>query len=65
MSTTPANVSPLVAWLLRPDTPVTGRVFYCKGGEIRQLLGWNYGKSIDKGARWTVDELDQEMNSLV
>lgn len=61
----PGNVSPLVAWLLREQNSVTGKVFYSKGGEIRQFLGWHYGAVIDKGARWRVDELDEGMAGLV
>ncbi|MDG3008967.1 SDR family NAD(P)-dependent oxidoreductase [Rhodococcus sp. D2-41] len=61
----PGNVSPVVAYLLTEQCPANGSVFYAKGGEIRQFLGWQYGKTIDKGARWTVDELVQEMSGLV
>ena len=61
----PGNVSPVVAYLLTEQCTANGSVFYAKGGEIRQFLGWQYGKVIDKGARWTVDELVQEMSSLV
>lgn len=61
----PGNVSPVVAYLLTEQCSANGSVFYAKGGEIRQFLGWQYGKVIDKGARWTVDELVQEMSSLV
>ncbi|HEY8534230.1 MAG TPA: SDR family oxidoreductase [Micromonospora sp.] len=61
----PGNVSPLVAWLLTEDCPANGAVFYAKGGEIRQFVGWSYGWSVDRGARWTVAELDKELRSRV
>ncbi|WP_313354726.1 SDR family oxidoreductase [Microbacterium sp.] len=61
----PANVSPVVAYLLTEGCPATGKVFYAKGGEIRQFQPWSYGKIIDKGARWTVEELQEEMVDLV
>jgi NAD(P)-dependent dehydrogenase (short-subunit alcohol dehydrogenase family) len=61
----PGNVSPLVAWLLTEGCPANGQVFYAKGGEIRQFVPWSYGWQIDKGARWTVDELDQELTARV
>lgn len=57
----PGNVSPIVAWLLTEDCPKNGSVYYAKGGEIRQVSGWSYDWTIDKGARWTVDELDAEL----
>ena len=61
----PGNVSPLVAWLLTEGCTSTGNTFYAKGGEVRQLIPWQYGKVIDKGDRWTVDELDQRMQALI
>lgn len=60
----PANVSPLVAWLISRASSVTGRTFYAKGGEIREFLPWTYGRVISKEARWTVAELEQEMQQL-
>ena len=61
----PGNVSPLVAYLLTEACPATGDVFYVKGGEVKQFLPWSYGKVIEKDARWTVEELQQEMSDLV
>ena len=60
----PGNVSPLAAWLLSRSCPLTGRTFYAKGGEVREFLPWQYGRTFDKGARWTVAELDREMRKL-
>jgi hypothetical protein len=61
----PGNLSPVVAWLLRRDCPLTGEFFYAKGGEIRRFLGWHYGKTVDKGGRWTVAELDAAIPELL
>jgi NAD(P)-dependent dehydrogenase (short-subunit alcohol dehydrogenase family) len=60
----PGNVSPLVAWLLSRSCELTGRTYYAKGGEIREFVPWSYGRTIDKGARWTVAELDEKMREL-
>ncbi|MDT0527945.1 SDR family NAD(P)-dependent oxidoreductase [Micromonospora sp. DSM 115977] len=57
----PGNVSPLVAWLLTADAPVTGEVYYAKGGEIRRFAPWSYDWTLDKGARWSVGEIAKEM----
>ncbi|WP_433087162.1 SDR family NAD(P)-dependent oxidoreductase [Dactylosporangium sp. CA-052675] len=57
----PGNVSPLVAWLLTAAAPVTGEVYYAKGGEIRRFAPWSYDWTIDKGARWSVEEIAKEM----
>jgi NAD(P)-dependent dehydrogenase (short-subunit alcohol dehydrogenase family) len=61
----PGNVSPLVAWLVSADCPVTGRVFYVKGGEVRQFLPWHYGEQIDGGDRWDVSDLAKAMTRLL
>jgi len=61
----PGNVSPLVAWLLTADCPANGAVFYAKGGEIRQFVGWSYGWAVDRGTRWTVSEIDKELRGRV
>ncbi|MBS1891159.1 MAG: SDR family NAD(P)-dependent oxidoreductase [Actinobacteria bacterium] len=61
----PANVSPLVTWLLRAGCDVSGQVFYAKGGEIRRFLPWHYGATAAKEGRWEVDELDAAMAPLV
>jgi len=61
----PGNVSPLVAWLLTADCPANGAVFYAKGGEIRQFVGWSYGWTVQKDARWTVEEIDKELRARV
>ena len=60
----PGNVSPLVVWLLGVSSRVSGRIFYSKGGEIRQFLGWHYGATIERPHRWTVAELDRELAAI-
>lgn len=53
----PANVAPLVAWLLSGRCTVSGRTYYAKGGEVREFLGWHYGRTVERDGRWTVAEL--------
>jgi NAD(P)-dependent dehydrogenase (short-subunit alcohol dehydrogenase family) len=57
----PANVAPMVCWLLGADCPVTGEVFYVKGGEIRRFAPWSYDWTVDHGRRWSWEELDAEL----
>ena len=61
----PGNVGPVVAWLCSRRCTVTGRVFYAQGGEVRVLGGWHYTATLDKGRRWTVDELDDELGKML
>jgi hypothetical protein len=58
-------VSPLIAWLVSANCPATGKVFYVKGGEVRQFLPWHYGKQIDHGDRWSVADLAEAVTPLL
>ena len=61
----PANVAPLVVWLCSAASKhVTGRVFEVQGGELRLNDGWRPAATIDKGARWRVDELTAVVDKL-
>lgn len=62
----PANVSPLVAWLVsRESAGVTGRMFEVEGGSIGVADGWHHGPATDKGARWDAAELGDVVRRLV
>jgi len=60
------NIAPLVVWLAGPAArEVTGRVFNVRGGMISVAEGWQAGPGVDKGERWTVEELDDVLPGLV
>lgn len=61
----PANVSPLVAYLSTDTCPVTGMVYFVQGGQIRRFIPWMMGDELAKEGRWTVAELQAEMQPLV
>ena len=62
----PDNVAPLVVWLGSGESSaVTGRVFHVAGGEIYVALGWRPGPRIDKGERWSPDELGKIVSDLL
>jgi NAD(P)-dependent dehydrogenase (short-subunit alcohol dehydrogenase family) len=62
----PGNVSPLVVWLGSEESAgVTGRVFSVAGGRIMVDEGWVGGPSVDKGAKWTPEELGYVIPDLV
>ena len=61
----PANVSPLVAWLVSVDSAgVTGRMFEVEGGSVGIADGWQHGPTADKGARWEAAELGEVVRRL-
>lgn len=62
----PANVSPLVAWLVSTDSAgVTGRMFEVEGGKVGIADGWQHGPTADKGSRWDAAELGDVVRRLI
>ncbi len=62
----PANVAPLVVWLGSAGSrDVTGRVFEVSGGQITLSDGWRPAATIDKGARWSPDEIGEAVRGLI
>jgi NAD(P)-dependent dehydrogenase (short-subunit alcohol dehydrogenase family) len=60
----PANISPLVAYLATEGCPATGKVFFVQGGTIRLFQPWTMADTIDQPDRWTVAQLETEMEKL-
>jgi NAD(P)-dependent dehydrogenase (short-subunit alcohol dehydrogenase family) len=62
----PANISPLVAWLGSADSrDVTGRVFEVEAGKISVADGWQHGPEIDRGNRWDPIEVGAAVRELL
>jgi NAD(P)-dependent dehydrogenase (short-subunit alcohol dehydrogenase family) len=63
----PANVSPLVAWLVSSDSAgVTGRLFEVEGDQVGVADGWQHGPTARKGAaRWRAAELGDVVRGLI
>jgi NAD(P)-dependent dehydrogenase (short-subunit alcohol dehydrogenase family) len=62
----PENVSPLVAWLVSPQSAhVTGRMFEIEGGKVGVADGWQHGPTVDKGDRWDAAELGPVVDELL
>ena len=61
----PANVSPVAAYLASELCPFTGKVFFVQGGKVQYFQPWTLATEIDKGERWTVDELAVEVPKIV
>jgi NAD(P)-dependent dehydrogenase (short-subunit alcohol dehydrogenase family) len=54
----PANISPLVAYLASARCTVTGKVFAVQGGSISELVNWQLGSSISSDKPWTIDGVE-------
>ena len=62
----PGNVSPLVAWLgSERSAGISGRVFNVWGDRISVAEGWSAGPTVEKGARWSAEEIGAVLPELV
>lgn len=53
----PANISPLVAYLATEKCPVTGTVYAVQGGAISRLSGWHDTDTIETDGIWQIDDI--------
>jgi NAD(P)-dependent dehydrogenase (short-subunit alcohol dehydrogenase family) len=53
----PANISPLVAYLATEKCPVTGRVYAVQGGAISRLEGWHDVETIETDGAWLIEDI--------
>ncbi|MFJ1460043.1 SDR family oxidoreductase [Nocardia wallacei] len=53
----PANISPLVAYLAGDKCAITGKVFAVQGGAISELAGWHDVKTIETEGPWLIDDI--------
>jgi NAD(P)-dependent dehydrogenase (short-subunit alcohol dehydrogenase family) len=53
----PANISPLVAYLATEKCPVTGKVFAVQGGAISALRGWHDSDTIETDGIWDIADI--------
>lgn len=53
----PANISPLVAYLASEKCTLTGKVFAVQGGAISELAGWHDVKLIETEGPWEITDI--------
>lgn len=53
----PANISPLVAYLASDLCSITGKVFAVQGEAISELGGWHDVKTIETDGPWLIDDI--------
>lgn len=59
----PANISPLVAYLATEKCPITGGVYAVQGGAISQLAGWHDVETIETDGLWRIDDIAERLPS--
>jgi NAD(P)-dependent dehydrogenase (short-subunit alcohol dehydrogenase family) len=57
----PANISPLVAYLAAERCMLTGKLFAVQGGSIGLLAGWHSVRTTDTDKPWTIGEVEQRL----
>jgi len=57
----PANISPLVAYLATEKCPLNGKVYAVQGGGISELAGWHDVATIESDGPWTIDDLSNRL----
>jgi NAD(P)-dependent dehydrogenase (short-subunit alcohol dehydrogenase family) len=53
----PANISPLVAYLASEKCSATGQVYAVQGGAISALSGWHDTETIETDGVWEIDDI--------
>jgi NAD(P)-dependent dehydrogenase (short-subunit alcohol dehydrogenase family) len=53
----PANISPLVAYLATEKCPINGKVYAVQGGAISALSGWHDVETIETDGPWVIDDI--------
>ena len=59
----PANISPLVAYLASERCTLTGKLFAVQGGSIGLLEGWHSVRTTDTDKPWTIAEIEDRLGS--
>jgi NAD(P)-dependent dehydrogenase (short-subunit alcohol dehydrogenase family) len=59
----PKHVSPLVAWLVSEDCPISGQLFAVQGGSIQRMSGWSVGEGITTDGDWTIDNVAAQLGA--
>jgi len=58
----PANVAPIVAHLSSADCKLNGRTYHVRGGTITEMVPWQKAAVVEKGGRWSLDELAESLH---
>ncbi|WP_216216017.1 SDR family oxidoreductase [Amycolatopsis aidingensis] len=53
----PANISPLVAYLATEKCPISGKVFAVQGEAISELAGWHDVRTIETEGPWRIEDI--------
>jgi NAD(P)-dependent dehydrogenase (short-subunit alcohol dehydrogenase family) len=56
----PANVSPFVAYLATATCPISGRIFFVRGGDVYLFQPFMTVDAIHNDKRWTIEQLQVE-----
>ncbi|GAA2804009.1 SDR family oxidoreductase [Saccharopolyspora taberi] len=59
----PANISPMVAYLAGEKCPFTGKLFAVQGGAISELGGWHEVRTAQTDGPWNIDDIHAQLTT--
>jgi len=60
----PANISPLIAWLLTEECEATAQVYWVGGNSVARYLEWTRMDIATTDGRWEIDDLQREVGGF-
>ena len=60
----PANISPLIAWLLTEQCEATAQVYWVGGNSVARYLEWTRMDIATTDGRWEIDDLQREVGGF-
>jgi NAD(P)-dependent dehydrogenase (short-subunit alcohol dehydrogenase family) len=57
----PAEISPLVAYLASADCTITGQLYAVQGGQITPAVNWHLGEALTTDKPWTIDLVKEKL----
>ncbi|MET0459265.1 MAG: SDR family oxidoreductase [Ilumatobacteraceae bacterium] len=61
----PANVSPLVAYLSTAGCAFSGETFFVQGGVVKRVKSWEMSETIERTETWTVEALHEALTAAL
>ena len=61
----PANVSPLVAYLSTAGCAFSGETFFVQGGVVKRVKSWEMAETIERTETWTVEALGEALTAAL
>jgi len=61
----PANIAPVVGYLISSGCKLTAQTFYVRGGIISAVDSWRHRAELTRESKWTIEDLADQLPTLV